>query len=309
MAASISLHQQKADKHVVFVVGPTAAGKSYWALEQAKKYPDSCIVNCDSVQIYKHLDIGSSKPSADELKIRPHYLYSEIDFPETVTAGQYERLFFNLLESIPEKKIFVVGGTGFYFQAIEKGMYPVSVIKDEVKTEFEQLVTNKGFDYLYQWIEKEDPEFAKKISVNDHYRIERSYQLMRSENKPMTQIQKEFSEAQRPFPYPLTKIGITEDKETLRSMVSLRTKKMFQQGLVEEVKQLLEKGMGGWDPLSSVGYRETMQWLQAGMIGSLPSLETEICISTMQLIKKQKTWFQRDKNILWLRRDDSISLF
>ncbi|OYZ11252.1 MAG: hypothetical protein B7Y39_19725, partial [Bdellovibrio sp. 28-41-41] len=182
------------NKHVVFVVGPTAAGKSHWALEQAKKYPDSCIVNCDSVQIYKHLDIGSSKPSADELKIRPHYLYSEIAFPETVTAGQYERLFFNLLESIPEKEIFVVGGTGFYFQAIERGMYPVSVIKEEVKTEFEQLVADKGFEYLYQWIEKNDPEFARKISVNDHYRIERSYQLMRSEAKPMTQIQKEFSE-------------------------------------------------------------------------------------------------------------------
>lgn len=309
MAASINLNQQKADKHVVFVVGPTAAGKSHWALEQAKKFQDSCIVNCDSVQIYKHLDIGSSKPSADELKIRPHYLYSEIAFPETVTAGQYERLFFNLLESIPEKKIFVVGGTGFYFQAIEKGMYPVSVIKDEVKTEFKQLVAGKGFDYLYQWIEKEDPEFAKKISVNDHYRIERSYQLMRSENKPMTQIQKEFSEAQRPFPYPLVKIGITEDKEILRGMVSLRTKKMLQQGLVEEVKHLLEKGMGGWDPLSSVGYKETIQWLQASKGLDLSSLETEICVSTMQLIKKQKTWFQRDKNIRWLRRDENISLF
>ncbi len=297
------------NKHVVFVVGPTAAGKSHWALEQAKKYPDSCIVNCDSVQIYKHLDIGSSKPSADELKIRPHYLYSEIAFPETVTAGQYERLFFNLLESIPEKEIFVVGGTGFYFQAIERGMYPVSVIKEEVKTEFEQLVADKGFEYLYQWIEKNDPEFARKISVNDHYRIERSYQLMRSEAKPMTQIQKEFSEAQRPFPYPLTKIGITEEKEILRDMVSLRTKKMLQQGLVEEVKHLLEKGMGDWDPMSSVGYKETIQWLQAPKVSDLFSLEAEICVSTMQLIKKQKTWFQRDKSIRWLRRDDIISLF
>jgi len=304
LAASINLK-----KHVVFVVGPTAAGKSHWALEQATKYPDSCIVNCDSVQIYKNLDIGSSKPSAAELKIRPHYLYSEIAFPETVTAGQYERLFFNLLESIPEKKVFVVGGTGFYFQAIEKGMYPVSVIKDEVKTEFAQLVSDKGFEYLYQWIEKEDPEFARKISVNDHYRIERSYQLMRSENKPMTQIQKEFSEAQRPFPYPLTKIGITEEKEILRDMVNLRTKKMLQQGLVEEVRHLLEKGMGGWDPLSSVGYKETIQWLQGNKGSDLSSLEAEICVSTMQLIKKQKTWFQRDKNIRWLRRDDTISIF
>jgi tRNA dimethylallyltransferase len=300
------------DKNVIFVVGPTAAGKSRWALEQAKKYPDSCIVNCDSVQIYKHLDIGSSKPSASELKTRPHYLYSEVDFPRTVTAGQYERLFFNLLESIPEKKIFVVGGTGFYFQAIEKGMYPVSIVKDEVKKEFERLVIEKGFAYLYQWITKIDPEFAKKISINDHYRIERSYQLMRSEDKPMTQIQKEFSQAQRPFPYPLVKIGITEEKETLREMVTLRTKKMLQLGLIDEVKTMLEKGMGSWDPLSSVGYRETIQWLKpptSSVSNTLAMLESEISTSTMQLIKKQKTWFQRDKDIRWLRKTETVSVF
>tara|TARA_B110001454_G_C12723278_1_gene436211 strand:- start:8778 stop:9692 length:915 start_codon:yes stop_codon:yes gene_type:complete len=297
------------DKNVVFVVGPTAAGKSFWALEHAKKYPDSCIVNCDSVQIYKHLDIGSSKPSPEDLRVRPHYLYSEIDYPETITAGQYERLFFNLLESIPEKKIFVVGGTGFYFQAIEKGMYPVSVIKDEVKKEFDQLVVLEGFEYLYRWIEKTDPEFAKKISVNDHYRIERSYQLMRSEGKPMTQIQKEFSDAQRAFPYPLTKIGITADKDVLRDMVILRTKKMLQMGLVGEVKSLLAKGMVNWDPLSSVGYRETIHWLQSPNAESVESLEKDISISTMQLIKKQKTWFQRDKQIRWLKKDETVSLF
>lgn len=294
------------NKKVIFVVGPTAAGKSHWALEQAKKYSDSCIVNCDSVQIYKHVDIGSSKPSSEDLNLRPHYLYSQIEFPHTVTAGQYERLFFSLLESIPENKVFVVGGTGFYFQAIEKGMYPVKHIKDEVKAEFETLVKEKGFEYLHQWIVKTDPEFAKKLSINDHYRIERSYQLMRSENKPMTQIQKEFSQLQRPFPYPLLKIGITDEKERLRGLVVQRTRKMLESGLVEEVRSLLGRTGGAWDPLSSVGYKEVVDWLgqPEATRSSLDELSSVISSNTMKLIKKQKTWFQRDKDINWLQRNE-----
>ena len=120
-------------KKVIFVQGPTGAGKSSWALEKARRIPDSCIVNCDSVQIYKHVDIGSNKPTFVEMRTVPHYLYSYVDFPYTITAGQYERLFFSTLETISENVVFVVGGTGFYFQAIEKGMYPVASVTDEVK--------------------------------------------------------------------------------------------------------------------------------------------------------------------------------
>lgn len=297
-------------KHVIFVQGPTGAGKSYWALEQAAKFPDSCIVNCDSVQIYKHVDIGSNKPSAAELKRRPHYLYSVVDFPDTITAGQYERLFFSTLESLKERIIFVVGGTGFYFQAIEKGMYPVSVIQDQVKDETIRLISEKGFDFLYDFILIQDPQFAKKISRNDHYRIERSYQLMRSENKTMTQIQSDFSQSQRPFPYPLLKIGVREDKDILRDIIVRRTKALLYAGLVTEVESLLANGMHGWDPLNSVGYKEVVAYVsKQPAVGGLNALADEITQNTMKLIKKQKTWFQRDKDIHWLHRsEDQVSV-
>jgi len=297
-------------KHVIFVQGPTGAGKSYWALEQAAKFPDSCIVNCDSVQIYKHVDIGSNKPSAAELKRRPHYLYSVVDFPDTITAGQYERLFFSTLESLKERIIFVVGGTGFYFQAIEKGMYPVSVVQDQVKDETIRLISEKGFDFLYDFILSQDPQFAKKISRNDHYRIERSYQLMRSENKTMTQIQSDFSQSQRPFPYPLLKIGVREDKNILRDIIVRRTKALLDAGLVTEVESLLVNGMRGWDPLNSVGYKEVVAYVsKQPAVGGLNALADEITQNTMKLIKKQKTWFQRDKDIHWLHRsEDQVSV-
>lgn len=295
------------EKRVIFVQGPTGTGKSHWAFGQAERYPDCCIVNCDSVQIYKHVDIGSNKPSVAELARRPHYLYSVVDFPDTITAGQYERLFFSTLESLKEKVIFVVGGTGFYFQAIEKGMYPVSLVKDEVKLETQQLIEQKGFGFLHDYLVEKDPEFAAKISKNDHYRIERSYQLMRSENKTMTQIQSEFAKTQRPFPYPLLKIGIHEDKDVLRDIVTRRTKALLDAGLVVEVESLLARGMAGWDPLNSVGYKEVVEYLSKPT--SLSALADEISQNTMKLIKKQKTWFQRDKEIHWLHRDqDQVSV-
>ncbi len=291
-------------KKVIFVQGPTGAGKSHWALEQAVKLPSACIVNCDSVQIYKHVDIGSNKPSTKELSRLPHYLYSVVDFPKTITAGQFERLFFDQLEKLTENVIFVVGGTGFYFQAIEKGMYPVRHVDEAVKRESDLLVAEQGFDFLYDWILVQDVEYAAKISRNDHYRIERAYQLMRSENKTMTQIQHDFSQSQRPFPYPLLKIGVTEDKELLRDIITRRTKHLVKSGLVDEVRDLLAKGMDGWDPLNSVGYKETVSFLKQGQ--DLSFLEAEITQNTMKLIKKQKTWFQRDKDIHWVHRDQSM---
>lgn len=293
-----------ANKKVIFVQGPTGAGKSHWALMQAKKIPNSCIVNCDSVQIYKHVDIGSNKPSGQELQSLPHYLYSQVDFPNTITAGQYERLFFSTLDSIKEEIIFVVGGTGFYFLAVEKGMYPVSSVKPEVKVETDQLIADKGFDYLFDWVMAFDPDYAQKLSRNDHYRIERAYQLMKSENKSITQIQAEFNQTERVFPCPLLKIGITEDKEILRRIIKERTVGLIKKGLIQEVKALLDKGMIDWDPLNSVGYKEVVKYLSSGQSDSVVLID-EITQNTMKLIKKQKTWFQKDKQIHWLGRDQS----
>ncbi len=285
-------------KKVIFVQGPTGAGKSRWALEHAKRIPNSCIVNCDSVQIYKHVDIGSNKPSAEEMQAVPHYLYSHVEFPDSITAGQYERLFFSTLEKLNEKTVFVVGGTGFYFQAIEKGMYPVTSVQNEIKLETQQKIVEKGFGYLFDWVQREDPKYAMKLSRNDHYRIERAYQLMRSEGKSITCIQDEFEKTKRPFPYLLLKIGITEEKENLRPIVSARTDNMIAKGLIQEVEKLVAGGMVQWDPLNSVGYKEVVRYLSQPT--NQAELASEIKMNTMKLVKKQKTWFQKDKEVVWL---------
>jgi tRNA dimethylallyltransferase len=282
-------------RKVIFIQGGTASGKSAWALKMAQKF-SGAIVNCDSIQVYKDLDIGSAKPSVAERAMVPHFLYDFVNPPHEYTAGMYQRDFNKLLEEINEQYIFVVGGTGFYFQAIEKGMYPVRPVNEEILRQVQaEIKLSDGAAKLYQELQRQDPDYASKISVNDHYRIERAVVLLRTEGKTVTQIRSEFSA--KIFAHPLLKIGVQKPKDLWRSDVEKRTKQMLDSGLIEEVQSILERGLESWAPMSSVGYKEVVHYLRQG--GSLPDLAAEISQNTMKLIKKQKTWFQRDSEINW----------
>ncbi|UOF02961.1 tRNA (adenosine(37)-N6)-dimethylallyltransferase MiaA [Bdellovibrio reynosensis] len=287
-----------ASRKVIFVVGATATGKSEWALKLAQEF-NGVIVNCDSIQLYKHVDIGAAKPSKEEMKLVPHYLFDYVLPPHEMTAGKYHRDFFNCLKEIPEDKaVFVVGGTGFYFMAIEKGMYPVLPMPAEIQKQVaDELAADGGAEKLHQELLVKDPEYGAKIHLSDHYRIGRAIELMRSQNKTVTQIQKEFADVQEKFPYPLLKIGPSWDREVLKDRIHLRTEKMLQQGLLEEVKSLLDQGLETWAPMSSVGYKESIAHLKGELTSQ--DLLQEISKNTRQLAKRQRTWFQRDKDIHW----------
>lgn len=290
-------------RKVIFIVGTTASGKSDWALQLAQQ-TDGVIVNCDSVQVYQKLDIGSAKPSLEERALVPHYLFDYVAPPQEMTAGQYERDFWAAFQEIPsEKPIYVVGGTGFYFMAIEKGMYPVTAIPDEVKSAVErQMETSEGVLAGLQEIRAMDPEYAQKIHEADRYRIGRALELIRTQKKPMTQIRAEFSQKQEPFPYPLLKLGPSWEREELGRRIFARTLKMTDAGLYEEVEALVQEGLESWAPLMSVGYKETLLFVK----GAIPNRESwiqQIAINTRQLAKKQRTWFQRDEEIEWFAGD------
>lgn len=289
----------KTTKPVIFVVGTTASGKSQWALDMAQELSGS-IVNCDSIQLYKSLDIGAAKPSREEMAMVPHYLYDYVPEGATMTAGNYSRDFFPCVEKLPEgKPVFVVGGTGFYFQAIEKGMYPVRQTPVAIQQEIAEILkTEEGATKLYAEFQRLDPEAAKKIHARDHYRLGRAMELIRAEGKSVTQIQKEFTDAQAPFPYPLLKIGLRWEREVLRERVQLRTQKMLDAGLVAEVEALLARGLGEWSALQSVGYKEVLEYLRDKK--SPEWLFENIVQNTMGLAKRQRTWFQRDEEIHWL---------
>lgn len=288
---------------LIFVMGPTASGKSQWALNLAKKF-NGVIFNCDSVQLYKSVHIGSAKPTQEEMEQAPHYLYDIVDEGVEITAGEYSRIFYQTLQKIPETiPIFVVGGTGFYFLAIEKGMYGISRTNENIKNQVEQEMSEPdGPQKLYSELLKKDPAYAAKISKNDHYRIGRAVEILRSENKTVTEVQSEFELKKTLNEKNILKIGLHWERDLLKERIRQRVGEMLSHGLVEEVQSLLNKNLKDWAPMKSVGYRETVEFLDDNR--SVDWLKEEIYIHTCQLAKKQKTWFKKDSQIHWFEGAD-----
>ncbi len=296
---------------VVFVMGPTASGKSDYALWRAQQdflssasVINSAIVNCDSIQVYNGLEIGSCLPSKEAMAQIPHYLYAFIPEGGKITAGLYAREFFALLEKIKSiyKQIFVVGGTGFYFQAIEKGLFNAKGEDPQLRADLQgRLKTPEGAQALYEEFRLKDPEAAKKISFNDHYRLVRAMELMIASGKTISQLRLDQKQQPQKFPWALEKIGLKIEKDYLLPIVQRRTQKMLAKGFVDEVRQLRERGLRRWAPMESVGYREVNIYLDGSLeIPDLRTLEEKIVQGTMKLAKKQKTWFQRDSEIQWI---------
>jgi tRNA dimethylallyltransferase len=302
----------------IFVLGPTASGKSQWALEQAIRYGGS-VVNIDSVQFYKDLLVGSAAPGETEKKQAPHYLYSYVAAPNEMTAGIYLRDFYAMLEAQnPKFPLFITGGTGFYIQALEKGMFDIEPVPENIRREIESELQLRGARELHRELLARDPQ--SKIHVNDHFRLVRALEIIRSTGKTPTELNSEIEKNKKILPFRSLKIGFDFEKSEYEKRVRHRTEKMLNAGIIEETESFLRQGFADWAPLRSVGYRETAQYLKQVFRSASPAdrsthsankagLCDEICHSTMKLIKKQKTWFKRDGAILWSNHAQELARF
>jgi len=293
------------DKKIIFIVGPTASGKSKLSYEVIKKF-GGCIVNCDSLQVYDGLDIGSAKPAKAELNGIPNYLFSEVAKGEEFTAGKFRKRALEVIESTDHKLYVFVGGSGFYIQALVKGMFEEAPVKEEAKKKVTQLKEELGVEGLYELLKKKDPDYAGSIHQNDTYRVGRALELIMSLGKSMAQINNEFSQHKTELPYSYMYIGTKIDREVLRSRVALRLEQMIGVGFRAEVETLVKEGFGGWKPMLSVGYKEMM-----GLINGQYDIEifnSEVIKNTMRLAKRQMTWFKRNKEIHWLELENEGQL-
>ena len=300
MAAST----EKKLKKCIFVVGPTASGKSAWALEQAEKYQGS-IVNIDSIQLYQDLIIGSAAPTSFEKKRVPHLLYNYVVAPTEMTAGGYLRDFHQMIESAPDFPLFIVGGTGFYIQALEKGMFDIEPVPQEIRTAIESELALAGAEKLFAELKVGDPH--SKIHINDHFRLVRAVEILRHTGGIPSELNKANSENKNAFPFEYIKVGFDFEKSLYEIPVRKRTELMIENGIIEETLVLKERGLSDWAPMQSVGYKETVEFLANGK--SRDWLAENINRSTMQLIKKQKTWFKRDSAILWSNQKEALRQF
>jgi tRNA dimethylallyltransferase len=290
---------------VYFIVGTTASGKSSWALKWAEEN-DAVILNADSVQVFKHVNIGTAKPTSEDMSVCPHYLYDFVDSSIPYTAGEYRRDALETLEVLYKekkyKKIFIVGGSGFYLKALEHGMYDIGNIPEDIKLQVDNWdLEGKN---LFEMLIQKDPEYAKKISPNDLYRVRRGLEMNMGFGKTVLELQSEFEAKKQIFPYSLIKIGLYLDREKLRKKVQLRSDKMIESGLIDEVETLLKKGLKDWAPLKSVGYKEVVSYL-TGEYSKEQMLE-RLVINTMQLAKRQRTWFKKQNDICWFDTESEI---
>lgn len=280
---------------LIFVVGPTGVGKSNWALATAKRL-GGAILNCDSVQAYRGLDIGTAKPTRQEQSEVPHYLFDVMEPGEILTAGDYRRMALKVLEErLPQQPVFAVGGSGFYIQALEKGMFEIDKIDPDVETKIRDRLSAQSLQDSFEELKRLDPETAEDLSPNDSYRIQRALIVVHGLGKKLSLLKKEFRP--KKLPYPVIKVGINADRTVLRDRIELRAQQMLKEGLIGEVEGLLAQNLKDWPILQSVGYKQVLMYKNGEL--SKEQLLPEITLRTVQLSKRQMTWFQRDKEIQW----------
>lgn len=293
------MSEKETDISVVFILGPTASGKTNLAIKAAQKLGGE-IINADSIQVYKSLDIGSAKPTKVELSQAPHHLIGHLEEGSSYTAGEFRREVLDVIEKRSKagiKKFYVVGGSGFYIKALLNGLYEIPEVPEELQAQIQK----ENIEDLYVELKRVDPVAAEKINANDSYRIARAIEVYRATGTPFSEFKDKFT--RDPFPHKFIKIGLRTEKENLKDRVKKRAEKMLEDGLIEEVKNLIEKGFEDWDALQSVGYKEALMFVK----GELPKeqLLEEIVKNTMGLIKRQMTWFKKDQDMNWFDVFDS----
>ncbi|MDP4151141.1 MAG: tRNA (adenosine(37)-N6)-dimethylallyltransferase MiaA [Bacteroidota bacterium] len=291
-----------ADKTLIFLVGPTAVGKTAAAVRLAKGL-DTRIISADSRQCFKELNIGVAKPSPDELRAVPHYFIGSHSIFDEVTAALFEELSLQWAADIfrDAETAVAVGGTGLYIQALCEGLDAIPAIDATIRHDVRAQYEAKGMAWLQEQVRQEDPDFAQAGEMHNPQRLLRALEVRRSTGRSIflfrTRVGKE-----RPFR--IRKIGLRLPKEELHRRIDTRVDRMMEEGLLEEVRGLLPHR--DRNALRTVGYTELFDHL-AGTI-TLDEAVARIKKNTRQYAKRQLTWFNRDPSIEWKDADRPLSI-
>ena len=278
---------------ITILTGPTAAGKSNLALELASKHIPSCeIISADSILVYKDIDIGSAKPSKDELSRIPHHLIDLVEPDQSFTVGDYLKAVSALLENsaMTNRHFLIVGGAPFYVRALLFGMWATAPSDPDLRASLENLSSEE----LFLELEAVDPSSASRNGRHDSYRLIRAVEVFRTSGKTPSQLQTRMPTE----PDPRFRLMVVDRSDAdLHARIDQRTALMLQRGLIDETKMLLEHYPES-RILKSVGYEQTADFLAGRMPSGrklspgLEGLHAEICLATRQLVKHQRTWFR-----------------
>jgi len=280
------------NKKLIVILGPTSSGKSDLAVKLAKKFNGE-IISADSRQVYKGMDIGTGKITKREMRGIPHYLLDVASPKRKFTVIQYRKLALEAINKIQRKnKIpFLVGGTGFYIQAVIDGILIPEVPPD---WRLRKNLEKKPVEKLYQILKKLDPKRARAIDKQNPRRLIRAIEIIKKTKKPVPILKKQS------LPYPVLMIGIKKSFKELKKLIKKRLLKRLKQGMVSEVKKLRKSGVS-WKRLDEFGleYRYLSRYLQ-GKLNKQDMIE-KLQKESEHFAKRQMTWFKRDKRIKWVK--------
>ncbi len=291
----MSLSREK--PKLVVVLGPTASGKTQMALEIARR-TGACIISADSVQVYRHFDIGSAKPTREQRQEIPHFLIDVADPDEDFNAGTYMRLALDQISRLvgDGRKIVVVGGTFLYVKALLYGLLEGVEVDREFRDSLARERDAEGAASLHKRLESIDPVSAGRINPNDYVRIERALEVYHTTGERMSDHHRRHGFAEQRFN--ALKIGLHGEREHLRRAIDERVDAMIDRGWVEEVKAIRAKGYGPHlKPMKSIGYKRINEFLE-GRLDFETAVE-KIKTDTKRFSKRQSTWLRADDGIRW----------
>ncbi len=286
-------------KKVIAIAGPTASGKTALAVELAKKINGE-VISCDSMQIYKDMSIGTAKPTVEEMDGVPHYLIDFVSPDERYSVADFKRDAEEKIEYVLSrgKVPILCGGTGLYIDTLVLGIdYPEIELDQEYRDELmKKAESEEGLKELYEETKSIDPEAMEKISENDKKRITRVLELYKATGKTKTELEK--ISRSNGVKYDYRVFAIDMDREKLYDRINRRVDIMIEQGLIDEVRNIIDKYDKFPTAMQGLGYKEVVEYFD----GKLTKQEMidKIKQETRRYAKRQLTWFRKNKNIVWI---------
>ena len=289
-------------KYLIFVLGPTAVGKSDLCLNLAKKF-ETEILSCDSRQFYREMNQGTAKPSPEELAEVPHHFINTLSIVDSYDVRKYEAEALNLLDRLFKNKqvVLMTGGTGLFASAIANGLDAIPDVSPEIRVELIQEFEEKGLDWLQRSVELADPEFYAQVDRSNPQRLMRALEIWRGTGLKFSSFRIK-NKVHRPFE--IVKIGLDRPREELYQRIDQRMELMLRGGLFKEAEGLFESR--NLNALQTLGYTEIFDFLEG------KSDEKEMIRllkrNSRRYAKRQLTWFRKDALIRWFHPDQELEI-
>ncbi len=304
LSKDVEQWRQKNQKPLLVILGATASGKTTFSIELALQIPGAEIINADSRQLYKYMDIGTAKITNEEMKGVPHHLLSIVDPKEPLTVARYQAEARKVIGEIHAGGglPILVGGSMLYISSVVDGYEFAGASNPALRAKLAKQLEEEGEDALYEELCELDPEKAKGIDARNHVYLLRALEVAMSDQKSEDREQKTESRRQRAGHQSETFIiGIDRPRDELHERINQRTQHMLESGWVEEVQSLLQQGYARDDPgMLSHGYRDVIDFLE-GKISSKQELAERISAQARQYARRQMTWWRPDARIQWIK--------